>query len=101
METYRHREAYFGDLIFQAGGEDQIRAEGLKKVHFEVQHCTFKSLPSHRISEFRHSRTFLTRKRNHDKIFFQWVYKNAAVSGEFSIRVVPSQFWRRRGSLRH
>mgnify|MGYP003693699447 CR=1 FL=1 len=35
------------------------------------------------------------------KFIFYWVYKNAAVSGEFSIRVVPSLFWRRRGSLRH
>jgi hypothetical protein len=34
-----------------------------------------KILPVHRITEFRHSRTFLTRKRNHDKIYFYWVYK--------------------------
>ena len=26
---------------------------------------------------------------------------NAAVSGEFSIRVVPSLLWRRRGGLRY
>jgi hypothetical protein len=48
-------------------------ARALSNSAMAASYCPYlflKNLPAHRITEFRHSRTFLTRKRNHDKILF-------------------------------